>query len=297
MTAAVSRCFALRKEGRAVVALTSGAKRAADVIFMRIRPPPCTGQNPKIEKIGLWGQKNPHVGSPQTRALWVKKSIFLVVRCREMVIFGLDSCRGIAPVAETQSTPLLGFSPFQEAPPRHLSLQNVCWHPPKFLKVNWHPPKRDWRLQICSFCIELHRNLPSPICTLEGVHLHFGGWNCLGVALFVLKGGAPQKGNALPFPEPVPWKRSVETLEAAAARLQIDGLSLFVCSSSWVESTSLELRLATAYWHLSDSCCLLCRYHGSRDEAGNHQQGLAIVRHLHKNLGLSRSSDSSYPAP
>ena len=43
--------------------------------------------------------------------------------------------------------------------------------------------KRDWRPPICSFCIELHRHLPSSIYILEGVNLHFGGWNCLGGAL------------------------------------------------------------------------------------------------------------------
>ena len=44
-----------------------------------------------------------------------------------------------------------------------------------------------------SFCIELHRSLPSPIYTFKGVNLHFGGWNCLGGAFF--ERGAPQRGG------------------------------------------------------------------------------------------------------
>ena len=34
---------------------------------------------------------------------------------------------------------------------------------------------QNWRSSIWSFCIELHRDLPSPIHILEGVNLHFGG--------------------------------------------------------------------------------------------------------------------------
>ena len=87
--------------------------------------------------------------------------------------------------------PLFGDPPFSiKHPQENFSLQNV----------NWHPPKRDWLPPICSFCIELHRNLPSPVCTLEGA-------NCILEAEIVLgvlhrKGVSPKKTQKRLFPSP-----------------------------------------------------------------------------------------------
>ena len=96
---------------------------------------------------------------------------------------------------EPKSTPLLGFPLLYRAPSSNFILQNVKWRPPK---CKLTPSKRDWRPPVCSFCIELHRNLPSPMYSLEGVNLHFGGWHCLGGAL-QKRGDLQKKRGALWF--------------------------------------------------------------------------------------------------
>ena len=78
----------------------------------------------------------------------------------------------------TQSTNLFGFPSFSiKHPQDNFSLQNVNWHPPKCKSA---PSKKGLATSNLQFCIELHRNHPSPIYILEGVNLRFGGWNCLG---------------------------------------------------------------------------------------------------------------------
>ena len=64
--------------------------------------------------------------------------------------------------------------PFSKKHPQdNFSLQNLNWHPPK---CELAPPKNGiGDLQSAVFCLELHRNHPSPIYILEGVNLHFGG--------------------------------------------------------------------------------------------------------------------------
>ena len=88
-----------------------------------------------------------------------------------------------------------GSPPFEKALPRQIgALQHVNWRPPKRKLTPSNMDCQDWRLAICSFCIELiTQESPLPIYIMEGVNLHFGGWSCLG-GCFIEK-GRPQKGG------------------------------------------------------------------------------------------------------
>ena len=102
--------------------------------------------------------------------------------------------------------PPFGNHPFSiKHPQENFSLQNVNWHPPT---CKLPPSQRDWRPLICSFCIEKHRNLPSPTCILDGVNLHFGGWIYLGGAQE--EKGEPPKGGYFSFSPSLPWMHCIQ---------------------------------------------------------------------------------------
>ena len=69
--------------------------------------------------------------------------------------------------------PFWGSPLFYKAPPRQFRPPK-CKLAPSKLQIDTLQ-KGIGDLQSAVFCIEIHRNLPSAICILEGVNLHFGG--------------------------------------------------------------------------------------------------------------------------
>ena len=99
--------------------------------------------------------------------------------------------------------PLLGFPPFQKSTPKTIS---AC----KTESDTLQKEKRDWQPPICSFCVELLRDLPSPLSRLE-TDIVWG--------VFSRKGANSQKGGegTLGFPQlstksqrTLRWRRNKE---------------------------------------------------------------------------------------